>query len=112
MTADVFSVTKNGNGLHIQAINRELTQVYQDFFLGLWIADLFYSFALTPAKLAFLAFYWRIFQVPSIKLPIKMITTVVLCWLVVRASFSIDTLVVHDHWELIRILDYHYHFPL
>jgi len=60
--------------------------VYRDFFLGLWITELFYTFALTSAKLAFLALYWRIFRVSSITLPIKITAATVICWAIVRAS--------------------------
>jgi phosphatidylglycerophosphatase A len=84
----IFLVVKNGTGLHIQAIDRDTTQIYHDFFLGLWIAELFYTLALTPAKLAFLAFYWRIFRISSIKLPIKIMAVTVMCWAISRASIS------------------------
>jgi hypothetical protein len=81
-------------GLHVDAINRDSTQVYHDFFLGLWVAELFYTFALTPAKLAFLAFYWRIFNLSSIRLPIRIMVAVILCWSIVRASISNSSLCV------------------
>ena len=79
-------MVKNGVGLHIETINRNVSSVYHDFFLGLWVAELFYTFALTPAKLAFLAFYWRIFRTSTIKLPIKITAIAVICWAVVRVS--------------------------
>ena len=81
-------MTKSGVGLHIEIINRNTDLIYHDFFLGLWIAELFYTFALAPAKLAFLAFYWRIFQISSIKLPIKIMVAAVVCWSVARARIS------------------------
>jgi hypothetical protein len=88
----IILVVKNGLGLHVEAINRDSTQIYHDFFLGLWVAELFYTFALTPAKLAFLAFYWRIFQIPSIRLPIQIMIAAIACWSVVRASISHSSL--------------------
>jgi len=81
-------VIKHGVGLHIETIGRDPALIYHDFFLGLWIAELFYTFALTPAKLAFLAFYWRIFRTSSITMPIKVTTGVIICWFVARASIS------------------------
>jgi hypothetical protein len=81
-------VVKNGTGLHIETINRDTTLIYHDFFLGLWIAELFYTFALAPAKLAFLAFYWRIFRISSIKLPIRIMATAVVLWSIVRVCIS------------------------
>jgi hypothetical protein len=79
---------KCGVGLHIENINRDTTLIYHDFFLGLWIAELFYTFALTPAKLAFLAFYWRIFQISSIKRPIMIMVAAVVLWSIVRVGIS------------------------
>jgi hypothetical protein len=77
-------VIRSGVGLHIEAIHRDITVVYRDFFLSLWIGEIFYTFALAPAKLAFLAFYWRIFGVSSMRLPIKILAAAVMCWSVVR----------------------------
>jgi hypothetical protein len=88
----IFLVVKNGTGQHIENINRDPTQIYHDFFLGLWVAELFYTFALTPAKLAFLAFYWRIFRISSIKRPIQIMVAVIVVWSVVRASISYNSL--------------------
>jgi hypothetical protein len=77
-------VIRSGVGLHIEAIHRDSTVVYRDFFLNLWIGELFYTFALAPAKLAFLAFYWRIFGVSTMRLPIKILAAAVMCWSIVR----------------------------
>jgi hypothetical protein len=74
--------------MHIEDINRDPALIYYDFFLTVWIADLLYSFALTATKLAILACYWRIFNVTSIKLPIKGLVTLVIGWLIVRVSAS------------------------
>ncbi|CZR56241.1 uncharacterized protein PAC_06129 [Phialocephala subalpina] len=84
---NIYFLIKGGTGLHIEAINRDSTLVYHDFFLSLWIGEVFYTFALAPAKLAFLAFYWRIFGVSSIRLPIKILATTVICWSITRASY-------------------------
>jgi hypothetical protein len=85
-------VIKSGTGLHLEAINRAPTHIYHDFFLSLWIGELFYTFALAPAKLAFLAFYWRIFGVSSIKLPIQILATAVTCWSFIRVCISLAAL--------------------
>jgi hypothetical protein len=81
-------VIRSGVGLHIEAIPRDTTLVYRDFFLSLWIGELFYTFALAPAKLAFLAFYWRIFGVSSMRQPIKILAAAVMLWSIVRACIS------------------------
>ncbi len=81
-------VIKSGTGLHIEAINRDPILIYHDFFLCLWIGELFYTFALAPAKLAFLAFYWRIFGVSSIKRPVQIVATTVMLWSFVRVCIS------------------------
>ncbi|KAH0551520.1 hypothetical protein GP486_007263, partial [Trichoglossum hirsutum] len=91
---------KNGTGLHIETIDRDPAVVYHDFFLGLWIGELFYTFALTPAKLAFLAFYWRIFRVSSITLPIKITGVVIICWAIVRIIVTIcHCIPVQGYWD-------------
>jgi hypothetical protein len=97
-------VTKNGVGLHIEAINEDSTIIYYNFFLGLWIAELFYTFALTPAKLAFLAFYWRIFKVSSITRPIKITAVVIVCWFIVRVSTTCSAFEVFRTELLYRLL--------
>ena len=79
---------KSGTGLHIEEINRDSALVYRDFFLSLWIGELFYTFALAPAKLAFLALYWRIFGVSSARLPIKIMATIVTLWSIIRVCIS------------------------
>jgi hypothetical protein len=90
-----FLVAKAGVGMHIEDINRDLTLIYHDFFLTVWIAELLYSFALTATKLAILACYWRIFNVTSIKLPIKVLVTLVISWLIVRVSASCSSSLVN-----------------
>jgi hypothetical protein len=92
----IFVVTKNGIGLHIETVGRDLALAYHDFFLGLWIAELFYTFALTASKLTFLAFYWRIFRVSSITLPIKITGAVIVCWAIVRVSIPADVFQEHS----------------
>jgi len=93
---EFFLVAKAGVGLHIETISKDTTLVYYDFFLGVWIGDLLYSFALTATKLAILACYWRVFNVTSIKRPIKIIATLVICWLIMRVSASRSLLVSTD----------------
>ena len=90
-------MTERGFGLHLEAINRDVMLVYHDILLGFWIADLFYSFAIASAKLAILAFYWRIFKVPSIRLPIKIIATAVICWLIIRVNASCNSSFIGQH---------------
>jgi hypothetical protein len=85
-------VIKSGTGLHLEAINRLTILIYHDFFLCLWIGELFYTFALAPAKLAFLAFYWRVFGVSSIRMPVKILATAVTLWSFIRVCISLATL--------------------
>jgi hypothetical protein len=79
---------KKGLGQHIQAIGRDTSFIYHDIYLGLWILNHFYSLALALAKLSILSFYWRVFKSTSIKLPIKVVATLVVCWFLVRVSIS------------------------
>jgi hypothetical protein len=75
-------------GRHIETIEQPISTIYHNVLLMLWIGELFYGFALAPAKLSLLAFYWRIFQVSSIRLPIKMMVVLVAIWSIIRASIS------------------------
>lgn len=81
-------MVRNGVGLHVQALNQDSATLDRHFFQGLWVGELFYTFALAPTKLSFLAFYWRLFQITSIRLPIKIMVVVVSLWSIIRASIS------------------------
>lgn len=97
---NIFFLIRSGTGLHIEAINRDIILVYHDFFLSLWIGELFYTFALAPAKLAFLAFYWRIFGVSSIRLPIKILATTVMCWSIIRIVVNLcHCIPIQSYWD-------------
>ncbi|PMD16061.1 hypothetical protein NA56DRAFT_649673 [Hyaloscypha hepaticicola] len=97
---NIFFVIKSGTGLHLEAINRPTILIYHDFFLCLWIGELFYTFALAPAKLAFLAFYWRIFGVSSIRMPVKILATAVTLWSFIRIVVTLcHCTPVEAYWD-------------
>jgi hypothetical protein len=73
-----------GVGVHYQAIDAPYNLILHNFFISLFVEDIFYSLTLAFVKLSVLAFYWRIFQFTSIRLPIKIMATVVISWLIAR----------------------------
>lgn len=83
---------KSGLGLHYQVINIEYNKLLYEFLLNVLIGDLLYSFAIAFAKLSILAFYWRIFNVPSIQLPIRIMVCVVISWLITRVRLYLLSL--------------------
>ena len=73
-----------GLGVHYQILTEPYMQILHDTFLNLFIEEFFYSTATVFVKLSLLAFFWRIFQVPSIRWPIRILATAVICWLIAR----------------------------
>ncbi|KAL8640532.1 MAG: hypothetical protein Q9226_008738 [Calogaya cf. arnoldii] len=73
-----------GLGLHYQALKDSYENILRNTFLNLFIEEIFYSTGSAFMKLSLLAFYWRIFDVPSIRWPIRILVTAVVAWLVAR----------------------------
>ncbi|KAM5347620.1 hypothetical protein ACJ41O_007444 [Fusarium nematophilum] len=79
-----------GFGLHIQDI-KHLTKeeaLYQTKLI-LYVAELLYASALFFAKASILSFYWRMFRVTNIKLPIQILFGCSLIWIIVRTIMGI-----------------------
>ncbi|KAI1343468.1 hypothetical protein F5Y15DRAFT_234463 [Xylariaceae sp. FL0016] len=79
-----------GLGLHIDDI-QHLTQaeaLYTSKLL-LYIAELFYAFALFFGKVSILFFYWRMFRVTNIKLPVKILLGCAVVWIIIRTIMGI-----------------------
>ena len=104
----LFIGTKNGLGQHIENIDRPKVDIYHDTLLGIWVGELFYTFALAPAKLAFLAFYWRIFQVHSIKVPIISLSAIVAIWAIVRVCVVLFSFFFSFFYILVQNFDNEY----
>lgn len=54
--------------------------------LLLYIAELFYAFALFFGKMSILCFYWRLFSVTDIKIPIQVLMVLSILWIIIRVS--------------------------
>jgi hypothetical protein len=54
--------------------------------LLLYIAELFYAFALFFGKMSILCFYWRLFSVTDIKIPIIVLMACSIIWITIRVS--------------------------
>jgi hypothetical protein len=78
-----------GLGKHLQDIQMPQARVLETSRLILFHAELAYAFSLAWAKLAILAFYWRMFKTSSIRIPIQVLTACTLVWLVLRVYLTI-----------------------
>lgn len=78
---------QNGFGLHIWDIKHMTKEkaLFQTKLL-LYIAELMYASALFFAKASILSFYWRMFRVTNIKLPIQILFTCAVIWIIIRVS--------------------------
>ncbi|KAJ3466248.1 hypothetical protein MRS44_006906 [Fusarium solani] len=92
---------QNGFGLHIWDI-KHLTKekaLFQTKLL-LYIAELMYASALFFAKASILSFYWRMFRVTSIKLPIQILFTCAVIWIIIRTFMGIfHCIPVQTFWD-------------
>ena len=79
-----------GLGLHISDVTW-LTQEEVLYYnkLLLYIAELFYAFALFFGKMSILCFYWRLFSVTDIKIPIHVLMVLSILWIIIRVSTCI-----------------------
>lgn len=79
-----------GLGIHYQALPASYLTIVRNTLLNLWVEELFYSTATVFMKLSILAFYWRIFNVASIRWPIRVLAACVISWLVARVGCICD----------------------
>lgn len=73
-----------GLGLFLAEIDLPGPETLEKSLLILWNLELFYAFSLASAKLAILAFYWRMFKLSNIKIPIKILAACTIIWLILR----------------------------
>ncbi|MCJ1356672.1 MAG: hypothetical protein MMC33_006667 [Icmadophila ericetorum] len=71
-----------GLGLPITvALDRHPT-VFLNTLKGLYAAGIIFPLNIAAAKFSLLAFYWRIFRVPSIRIPIYILATIITSWFI------------------------------
>ncbi|KAL9601751.1 MAG: hypothetical protein Q9179_002774 [Wetmoreana sp. 5 TL-2023] len=85
-----------GLGVHYQTIKASYDTILRNTFLNLFIEELFYSTGTAFMKLSLLAFYWRIFNVASIRRPIKILVAAVIAWLFARVCIKTAACGVND----------------
>ncbi|KAJ3508068.1 hypothetical protein NM208_g15875 [Fusarium decemcellulare] len=90
-----------GLGLHIEDIKSPpMEEVLYESKLLLFIAELFYAFALFFAKASILSLYWRMFRVTNIRLPIQILFGCSLVWITFRLFMGIFHCVpVQAFWD-------------
>lgn len=70
-------------GIHIGEITDPMRVV--DFLRNVWIAQLFYTFAISTIKFSVLAFYWRLFSVKG-RTTIYIVTAMAIAWCIAIVS--------------------------
>ncbi|KAF5539314.1 integral membrane protein pth11 [Fusarium napiforme] len=91
-----------GLGLHINDIHGRGTkaEILMHNSLILYVAELFYATALFCAKGSILSFYWRMFRVTNIKLPIQILACSSLIWIIIRTFMGIfHCIPVQRFWD-------------
>ena len=68
-----------GLGRHIWAI-QPTSWNYESLYKGLFILQVIYITEIVLVKMSILLFYWRIFQVSSIRWPIYILSVVIMLW--------------------------------
>jgi hypothetical protein len=83
---EVEGISK-GLGLHIRSIKHlTVAQAGETTRLLLYIGELVYATALFFGKTSILCFYWRMFRVSNIKLPIQILLAASVIWIIIRVS--------------------------
>ena len=67
----------HGYGKHVWSGRSDALLVWAQ---GLFISEFAYTGVICSIKFSLLAFYWRIFKVTTIRIPIYVIGAVVTCW--------------------------------
>ncbi|KAI9897909.1 hypothetical protein N3K66_007765 [Trichothecium roseum] len=81
---------KNSLGLHITDVESPpMEDILFRSKLILYIAELFYAFALFFAKMSLLCLYWRMFRLTNIRLPIQILFGCSIIWITFRIFMGI-----------------------
>ena len=72
-----------GLGGHVQFVD---PSAHKTIFVLEIASELFFAWAITFVKCSILAFYWRIFNVTSIRKPIFIVLAMVITWIVAGVS--------------------------
>ncbi|KAF7555009.1 hypothetical protein G7Z17_g2480 [Cylindrodendrum hubeiense] len=95
-------LNKGGLGLHVTDITTlTVAEAVSRSKLYLYIGELVYSVALFCAKASLLMFYWRIFGVSNIKLPIQLLFGCAVIWVICRIFICIfHCTPIQAYWDL------------
>ncbi|CAG9945363.1 unnamed protein product [Clonostachys rosea f. rosea IK726] len=77
---------RNGLGQHIENVKDagSIEDILRINKLFLFIIELFYAYGLFFGKVSILAFYWRMFGISNIKIPIQVLLGCSVIWIVIR----------------------------
>ncbi|KAI0475216.1 hypothetical protein GGR56DRAFT_694796 [Xylariaceae sp. FL0804] len=98
--AIVLLWTARGLGLHLHEIAYPLDETLYWSRLYMFLMELAYGFSLGFSKLAILAFYWRLFGLSNLRIPIIILIVLSGLWLVIRSFISVFHCVpVEAFWD-------------
>ncbi|KAI1344486.1 hypothetical protein F5Y15DRAFT_424627 [Xylariaceae sp. FL0016] len=90
----------SGLGLYMKDIDVSPRKALYDSRLYLYFIELAYAFSLGFSKLAILCFYWRIFRMSSLKVPIIVLIVLSALWLILRTLIAVfHCLPVQAFWD-------------
>ncbi|KAF2235867.1 hypothetical protein EV356DRAFT_531424 [Viridothelium virens] len=85
-------------GKHIATLT---PSTLEGFLAATWAFQLLYNFAIAFSKLSILALYWRIFHVPSFKIPLLITTSLTMSWLIACMFASVFSCIpIEGFWRL------------
>lgn len=76
------------------------TERVEKAWLMLWLSSMTYTFAIAFCKFAILTFFWRIFQMSDIRIPIQVLFVITICWFIVRLLLvSLQCIPIKARWD-------------
>ena len=73
-----------GLGRHHEAIDMDSQELVYHSLQHLIIVETLWSTTVTFVKISILSFYWRLFNMSSIRLPIRLLGVLTMLWLIAR----------------------------
>jgi hypothetical protein len=76
------------------------TERVEKAWLMLWLSSFTYTFAIAFCKFAILTFFWRIFQMSDIRVPIQVLFVITVCWFILRLLIvSLQCIPIQARWD-------------
>jgi hypothetical protein len=80
--------TEYGLGLPLEEIDLSPEEILYHSMLILYFVELTYAASLACSKLAILCFYWKLFRLSKLRVPIITLMVASVVWLIIRVRFA------------------------